>query len=126
MKLKNLFTINAVITFSFGVGLLAAPATILNLFTGLMPDALGIHIARELGVLVLAFSLISWMVRSAEPSKATNALVMGLALAYPVLAILAAISTLNGTLAPTYWVNVFLFTILAIGFWVMGKPSLRA
>ncbi len=126
MKLKSLFTITALVSLLFGVGLLAAPAILVGTLTGQQPDALGVHISREAGALVLAVSVISWMARNAERSNSTNAIVVGLSIAFPLLAILSAVSTWNGTLAPTYWVNFILFSILALGFWVVGRPSFRS
>ncbi len=123
MKLGTLFTLSAVAGFAFGIGLLAFPGTLIGLLSGQTPDALGTHIAREAGTLVLAVGIISWMARRAEPSLGTNAIVAGLAVAYPILAIVAIASILAGLLAPTYWVNVILFVLFGLGFWIVGKPS---
>lgn len=127
MKLATWFTIHAICAFLFASVLLADPTVLLAAY-GLTTDAVGVSTGRQLGATFLAFGVIAWLARCAEPGPALRAIVTGFAVALPVGFACALYAQISISPGPAHWTVVGSWAVLAagyVGFLVSGTASRR-
>ena len=125
MNLKTMFTISFVFFLLLGLGFVLFPEFALTQ-SGVDPDNNIILVTRELGAVTLGFAVISWMARSAGPSKARDGIVAAIVLTSVVLGIVDALAIVSGVSSSTNWVFVAISALLAIGFAVTGRAAMAS
>ncbi len=126
MNLKNIFTASALVGILLGLGLILVPEPLMTARTGQPPDVLTAHVARQFGVAMLAVGVISWLARHSKESTERNAIVVGLALLYVLLPIETVISIVRGSESVEGLLLVVVFSLLAVGFILVGRPRLTS
>ena len=115
MKIRALFTFNAIVTILFGAGSILFPHTLMNLFGATLNPA-GAFMMRYGGVWLFGIGLIAWFARNAADSEARRAIVFAFLICYSVAFIIALIGQLNNVLNALGWGPVALNLILAFGY----------
>lgn len=108
MRLKTLFTLNAMVALVFGSVHLLAPSLFWATF-GLSLDSNGILMARTVGAEVLAFAFLVWMGRSLTDPKALRAVSLACFTKWSLLLAVNLYAQLTGLLNPLGWSNIGLF-----------------
>ena len=117
MKLKHLFTINAIIALAYALGELFVPESLSSIYgLGDNPPPQLLLVARYFGWWLLAVGLISAFVANAPPSEARQAIVKALFLADIVGLIVSLLGIFNGTFNAMGWSAVIIYLVLAAGF----------
>jgi hypothetical protein len=123
MKLKTLFTLNALVALVFGSVHLLAPSLFWASF-GLSLDANGILMARSVGAEVMAFSLLVWLARPVADLKALRAVSLACLVKWSLLLAVNLYAQLSGLLNPMGWSNIVLFVFFASGYaYFLIKPE---
>ncbi len=125
MELSILFSIAAVYMALVGFGFIFAPQAI---GTGAVPaDASAALIAylRLFGSPFLGIAVLNWMARSAEPSSARNAIILGNIVGFAAIAALDLWGLFSGARQLTK-VFVIIHLLFAIAFILVGRMSLSA
>lgn len=124
MSLKNLFTINSVVLFLFGLGFLFAVQPMITLLGATMGPT-GVVFARLLGSVQIAISILSWLVRNAPKTDERRAIVIFLCVDYSIATIITLIAQLSGIFNFMGWGTVVLMLLFALGFGYFGliKPT---
>jgi hypothetical protein len=115
MRLKTLFTLNAVVALVFGSVHLLAPSLFWSTF-GLTLNPNGILMARSVGAEVLAFALLVWMARSVADPKALRAISLACLTKWSLLLAVNLYAQLSGLLNPMGWSNIVLFFLFVSGY----------
>jgi hypothetical protein len=117
MKLKHLFTINAIIALVYALGELFVPETLSSIYgLGDNPTPQFLLVARLFGWGLLAVGLITALVAKAPPSEARQAIVKALFFAHTVGLIVSLMGIFNGTFNALGWSAVVIYLVLAAGF----------
>ncbi len=118
MNLKILLSVYAVYMVSIGVQNLVAPSLVSSL-TGIAPPG-SFLLMRSWGVQALGVGVMCWIARTAEASKARDALILGVIVINALNAVIAAIPLLGG--GPLLsWADTALWTLFAVLFIVAGR-----
>jgi len=124
MKMRTLFTINAVVQLLFGAGFLFTPALVLGVF-GTQTDATGITLAHVAGGLILSLCIMSWLGKDVEGAGQDAIAWGGVFFAHLIAGILSLLAVLNGTFNSLGWSAVVMDAFFVIAFfWVrMNKAK---
>ena len=125
MSLRTLFIVNAVITGLLGIGMIVAP-DILGAMGEVQPGTMNAHQGRTIGSLAIGIALISWLVRNEGPSNARDAIAVGFSLIYALLTIEIIRAIVIGVVKVIFLGEVVVFGLLAVGFFLYGRPILRS
>jgi hypothetical protein len=118
MKMRTLFTANAIVQAMFGVGFLLIPTILLGLF-GAQTDATGVMMARVAGSVIISLALVSWLGRDVDSVSAQDAMAWGFILAHFLAGILATLSILSGAFNALGWSSVLIDIVFVVAFlWV--------
>ena len=115
MKLKDLFTIAAVIAMVFGLIFLIIPTQSYSVY-GIESNAVLDYMGRLFGAALIAIGLISWRSRGAADSDARKAIVLSFFVADGIGFIVALIGQLNGVVNALGWITVVIYLLLSLGF----------
>ena len=124
--LKNLFIINTLVAFSYGIGALFNPAWTMTNY-GLTLNAAGELITRFYGAELLAHGWMTWNARDSVASDARTAIVSARSIGNAIRSVVAASFMLSGQ---ANWrgyniVGIFAFFALAYGyFWLTKKDKI--
>ena len=124
MKLNTLFTITAVVSLAYAIGLLLLPATILALY-GVTPGP-GVNLIAQLfGVELVAVGLVAWFARNVTDSSARQAILLAFLISQVVGVIVTLMGTLSGGFNALGWsaVAIYLFLGLGSAYFRFMKPS---
>jgi hypothetical protein len=114
MKLPAFLALATVIFGVFGAGLAIAPAPFMQPF-GLSFDAAGTLMSRVLGAALIAFAIVLWLSRGAEPAAVRPLLIGGFA--YNLIDLpINVVAILAGAMNALAWINVGLHLALVAGF----------
>jgi hypothetical protein len=117
MKLKHLFTINAIIALAYALGELFVPEALSSIYgLGDNPPPQLLLVARYFGWGLLAVGLITALAANAPPSEARQAIVKALFFADIVGLIVSLTGIFNGTFNAMGWSAVVIYLVLAAGF----------
>lgn len=117
MKLKHLFTINAIIALAYALGELFVPETLGSIYGfGDNPTPQLLLMARYFGWGLLAVGLITALAANAPPSEARQAIVKALFFAHTVGLIVSLMGIFSGTFNAMGWSAVVIYLVLAGGF----------
>lgn len=119
MKLRDLFTINAVILFVFGVGFLLLTEPWFS-FYGLIITPATLLLSRFLGGVLLGGALLSWFIRTAEETTAQQIIVMVFAAEWAIAFIIGLADLLNKEPTLTGWFTLAVFLLFTLGFSYFG------
>ncbi len=115
MKIRNLFVLNAVLAFGFGVGFVLLPGTMLDLYG--MAQSPSANLAGQLfGVELIAVGLLCWFVRDVQDAGALRGITLALLIADVVGLIVVLIGTLSGVMSAMGWSGVAIYLVLAAGY----------
>jgi hypothetical protein len=115
MKIRNLFVLNAVLAFGFGVGFVLIPGTMLDLYG--MAQSPSANLAGQLfGVELIAVGLLCWLVRDVQDVGALRGITLALLIADVVGLIVVLIGTLSGVMGAMGWSGVAIYLVLAAGY----------
>ena len=115
MKLKNLFTINAIVAVLFGLAFVFMPATLLSYY-GVKLSAAGLIVAQLLGAAYIGYSLLTWLARNKEQSEARKAIVLAMLVHFAVGLVVSLIGQFSGELNALGWLNVVIFAFFTLGY----------
>jgi len=121
MKPKLLFTLSAIYLGLAGLGVLISPAAVMGLGAGA-----SIHLiaqARIQASLYIGIAVLNWFTRSAEPSKARDAIFLGNTVIFGLMAILFSMLMFTGE-PMTGWVIVAIALFFAVAFFVTGRANM--
>ena len=125
MNLKNLFLVNAVLAFIFGLAFLLFPdATLGQYGVGMMPKS-GLLMSRLFSANLLGVAVISWFVMSAGASETREAIVLGFFVIDAAAFIVSLQAQLGGVVNSLGWSTVAIYLVLGLGFGYFRfmKPS---
>lgn len=115
MTLRNLFTVSAVGTLLFGVGLTFFPQMAYVPY-GLRLDEVGVYTTRFVEAAYLGFAAVVWLAKDVGPSQARRAIMVG----FLIMNAVTFVVSLSGVLfGPANWpsiTTVLLTLLLAAGF----------
>jgi len=115
MRLRTLLIYNAAVTFPFGIGLVAAPTSLISLYGATLSPA-GAVVAQLFGSALIFVGLLCWFARKASESEALRAIVLASFLESTLGFIVALLAQLSGVLNVLGWSNVALYLSLALGY----------
>jgi hypothetical protein len=124
MKLRTLFTLNAVVEFLFGLGFLLTPSLTLGVF-GAATDPTGTMLTRVAGGLILSLGIICWMGRETDSVPAQNALIWGFLFAHLQAGIFTTLSILNGSFNALGWSAVLMDAFFVVMFFLARGNTSR-
>ena len=126
MNLKTMFTISFVVYLLGGLGFMLIPEAAIAQYEITDPDNITILFSREFAGASLGFAVMSWMARSAGPSRARDGIVAGIVVTTVLLGTVDAIAILGGVLPAASWGAVAISALLAIGFAVTGRAAMAS
>lgn len=124
MNLSTFLTITALIGLVVGLGMLILPEQVFDI-AAISLDEGSKSVARSLGALIVAVSLINWIARKVEDSLALRAILYG-NLALHLLTMVADILAITtGAISEMGWVSVAVHAVLGAGFayFAFAKPK---
>jgi hypothetical protein len=124
MKISTVFIITTVVLGFFGLGGLFLPRPILGIY-GLEGGDPFIYAVRIASAANISLSVMSFMARNASPSKARDAMLLGLTIYAALQTVLALIATLNGTTNIAGWSNVGMFAILTVLLIIVDRSGMQ-
>ena len=115
MKVSILLLIAAIAEVGFGLGLIATPELMMNIF-GVTSNAGSLFLARMFGAAILSLAILFWMSRNLTSTESLKP-VLTAGLVYNLLAfVLILLATLSGAISATAWGAVVLHVLLTAGF----------
>lgn len=115
MKLRHVFTINAVVCLLYGTPFALAPALLLSLY-GAPPNGLGLLVARLFGLALIAIGITLWKLRNESEGEAARALATGLLVCDAASTVFFAQAALAGDVNALGWSVVAIYGLNALAF----------
>lgn len=128
MSFRTLLIIKAVVCLVFGLFLLLAPTTLLNLL-GATPNDAGLFTAREYGAALIGTLLLTWFAKNVKAADARGAILLDLLVYDLIGVIITLLVVLSGVFNALGWgiVVVYLFFTVGSGYLLMKeKPFQQA
>ncbi len=125
MRLRHVFTINAVICLLYGTPFAVAPALLLSMY-GAPPNELGLLVARLFGMMLIGMGGILWQLRTQDEREAARAVALSLFVADAVSTVFFAQAALVGDVNALGWTVVAIYGLntIAFGFFAFRrKPA---
>jgi len=122
MKPKLLFTLTAIYLGLVGLFNLISPAAAFGLDAG--ATAVLIASVRVVASLYIGFAVVDWFARSAEASKARDAIFLGNSVAITLAAILFALVALAPGGQAMIWAIVVINLLFAVAFFLVGRANM--
>lgn len=113
MNIKTFFTIHAIISLLFGLGMLLLLATVLSYY-GVVADEVAQEMSRFVGSALLTYAAVLWLARESGDSPARRAIVLGFFLTMIVGVVVALHTQLTTTTNALGWTTVALYAVLAL------------
>lgn len=125
MKLNTMMSIYGITTAIFGALLLLAPAVLISMY-GASLDAQAEVLYRFIGGTFIGLAAMAWLSREADASKSRDSMVLGLTIINAISAIVAIMGALYGVYNVLVWMQVILYGVFAVGFFLVGKASMSS
>jgi hypothetical protein len=122
MKPKLLLTLAAIYFFIGGLSHLFAPD--LNYFLDAGTAAYSLNTIRATGGLFIGLAFVLWFARSAEASKARDAIFFGNAIGFFINVIFVVVAALTPDGVAMTWGIAVINLLFAIGFFVIGRANM--
>jgi hypothetical protein len=117
MKISSFLTINSVIVFLFGLGLVIVPETLMSLY-GVELTGIGKAISQLLGAAFLGFGVLRFLARTSEDKGFLKAVVVSGFIEDSLGFVVLLVAQLDGLTNASGWSNVILYGLFALGFGV--------
>jgi hypothetical protein len=126
MNFKNLMIIKALVSFAFGILLLAIPDILFSIFGAALGDG-GMYTAREYSAALFGNMFLCWIAKNALESDARKAIIIALFVYDLIGFIVTTITVVIGVLNPLGWLIVFVYLFFTIGFgyFLFKQPSVK-
>jgi len=111
--IRNLFILNALLTFPFGVLALAAPASLFAQF-GLHLDAAGELIARGYGATLVAYGVVLYLERQSADRRTVRPFLLSIVLFNSIEAVIQGSVGVRGIAAKMIFGNVAIHGAVAV------------
>jgi len=122
MKLKTFLIINAIVSCSFGVMALLAPAQVMGFF-GVESNPAISMLARFSGLSSFTLGLVPWFTRNMELSHAQKTIIPAMLICHIVGGIISVSGSLSGAIKMG-WLSSGLYFVFAIGYtWFLVSKS---
>ena len=115
VEAKHAFTINTIVAFVFGIGLLLVPATIGAIY-GIENSASSDLMARYFGLTLIGIGLLTWLFRSITDMAAVKAVILALLISDVLGIIVSLYAVLSGTMNQIGWSAVIIYVLLVIDY----------
>ena len=125
MTTRHLFTASALVLGGAGAALTFATHDLLRAF-GADPEAHLVVLAQAAGALYLGFAVLNWMARNAESSPTRDAVLLGNAVGFGVVAANDVWGVFSGEAREAAKVFLVVHLLFAFAFIVACLPSRRA
>ena len=126
MNLKMVLSVYGAFMAVSGAAALVAPSALLSLLYGVPPlDAMGLSLVRMLLAADIGLGVMCWTARTAEPSKARDALILGLVVVNGLWAVVAVLAAMDARLW-LLWADAAGFALVAVLFIVAGRRAMSA
>ncbi len=126
MNLKMLLTVYAVYMVAVGVQNLVVPSAVSSLSGTAPPGSFETLLLRSWGVMVLGVGVMCGTARTAEASKARDALILGLIVINGLSAVVAALPIIDGSENLLIWADTAIWTLFTVLFIVAGRRAMWA
>ena len=121
MKRDTLLVVFSAVAAIKCVVMLAAPAFYLFVFQ-VQSTALAEMLVRHAGALYGGLGVMAWLVRGAEPSRALEAMMYGLAIANGLAGAILAMLAMSGMVSQVMWISAAVHLAFCLGFLVAANP----
>lgn len=115
IEAKHAFTINAIIAFVFGIGLLLVPATIGTIY-GIETSASSDLMSRYFGLTLIGIGLLTWLFRGITDLAAVKAVILALLISDLLGILVSLYAVLTGTMNQIGWSAVIIYVLLAVDY----------
>lgn len=123
MKLKTMFSITSILLMIWG-GLMFFSEYFWGLATwSAEPTDVEFYLARAGASLLIGLGVMLWIGREAQPSKARDAIVVGVVVANVLAVVTNLIGIFAGKVPTIVWGGVVLNGLIALGFYMAGWPG---
>jgi hypothetical protein len=125
VKASYLFVANTVVALVYGLTTLFIPSQLLSLY-GLDLTAGGLIFARLFAAALLAFGLLTWLIRNIHSSPERQAIALALFVADAIGFVVTLVAQIDGTVNALGWSHVLIYLLLTIGFGYLrfdGQPE---
>ena len=126
MNLKTLLSIYAIILALSGVGTLVLPSRMLDLYGAPPLNPLETGLAQLIGAVTLGLAVMCWTARTAEASKARDALILGLITMHGFGTMVVVLMALSLEANWLIWAHVGFFALFTVLFIVTGRRAMSA
>ena len=116
MTIKNLFSIAAVLDLLLGAAWILFPEAVLAMWGTTAADDMLIYISQRYAVLFLGYGVTLWLSRTAPPSTARRALVVGGFIVCALMAVMSLKGVLTNTINASGLLAFSIEALLAAGF----------
>ena len=125
MRVRNLFILNTIVFGIFGIGLMIAPAQIMDFLYDASTDATGIYGIRSWAAAAFGSATLSWLVRNLKASDARRAIVVAFFVMYTLGFIIDFTFQLSGVFNAFGWSSPIIagFFGSAFGYFTFAKPK---
>jgi hypothetical protein len=126
MTLKMLLSIYTVVLAAFGIPFLVVPSVSMSLYGVPALDALETILVQDIGAAAIGLGVLCWAARTAEASKARDALILGVTVVNGLWALVAVLAGITDAANWLVWVDAAGFSLLTVLFIVTGRQAMSA
>ncbi len=124
MNLKMLLSVYAVFMAAPGVAFLVVPSAVMSLY-GVPPlDELATSLAQSIGAMAIGLGVMCWTARTAEASKARDALILGLTVVNGLSAVVAVLTAMAAAGNWLIWADAGLLALFTVLFIVTPRQAM--
>ena len=127
MNLQMLLSVYTVFLTAPGAALLVVPSVVFSRLYGAQPlDVLEISLARSIGALAIGLGVMCWTARTAEASKARDALILGLTVVNGLGVVVTVLAGMAGGGNWLIWTEAALLALFTVLFIVTSGQAMSA
>ena len=126
MNLKMLLSVYAALMAVSGAAFLVVPSAVPSMF-GVRPwDGAEIFLTRIIGALLIGLGVMCWTARTAEASKARDALILGLTVVSGLFTVLSVLIGISNAANWRIWAAAAFHALVTVLFIVTGRQAMSA